>query len=79
MNETMAQQAEAPAEVLLDHRVERIRQIDRETAELQKERHAISEEVDKLRDAMVRKAEDAGAVVRGEYPKAAEAPSFGRL
>ena len=70
MNETnLAQPMEASAESRLDERVERIRQIDREVAQLQQERNGLGEEVEKLREVMIRKSEEARSVVVGEYDR----------
>ena len=70
MNETVSAQAmEATAESRLDGRIERIRQIDREMARLQQEQNGLGEEVEKLREVMIRKSEEAGSVVAGEYDR----------
>lgn len=74
MSKTMnTQSMEMPAESRLDEGVERIRQIDRERDELQRERNAVSDEVEKLCEVMLRKVEEASNMVRGDYPKTAEA------
>lgn len=60
-----------PAETQLDAGVERLREIDKETHELQTERQRVADNVHKLREGLARKLDDAISVVEGHNPPAA--------